>query len=323
MFTAISAVPDDDSLFVLGTALGEVKCVRHVLGLDKKILEALDQGEPEWEAHVTAYSISCIMVHGKTILVGDGDGSAILLELDTGMELRRYQMEAAVVAASWHNGVFVVGDLVGNMIGVDDFDMRWSQRMDIVQLDNASFGNTSMSTTILPPHSISLVAALASISLVDCEDQACSYVAVSLGRQDLLLTHKGNVLSFLAAPTPITAIHFCPVSSVVLCGGENGIVYTLVAEGGSVSTGSSAYSIQFKPVAEIGFRVDQILSSSLKGRWVAASRNAREVVEFDADGHHARHPAAQELPVGVACAQGHVFLLGHAGVEFRPMVSTL
>ncbi|RHY67677.1 hypothetical protein DYB30_003289 [Aphanomyces astaci] len=62
---------------------------------------------------------------------GDGNGTVILLELGTGLELRRYDMEAAVISATWHGGEFILGDLVGNLMGVDEFDVRWIKRMDI------------------------------------------------------------------------------------------------------------------------------------------------------------------------------------------------
>ncbi|RHY04377.1 hypothetical protein DYB25_012044 [Aphanomyces astaci] len=142
---------------------------------------------------------------------GDGNGTVILLELGTGMELRRYDMEAAVISATWHGGEFILGDLVGNLMGVDEFDVRWIKRMDID----------------LPFHDHSAPAATTSAH--DCDDQLCSYVAVSLGRQELLLTHQGHVLATVPAPTRIACIWSSTsheekandAASTLLCGGDD------------------------------------------------------------------------------------------------------
>ncbi|KAF0747410.1 hypothetical protein AaE_007740, partial [Aphanomyces astaci] len=174
MYTAIAAVRTGEELFVLGTSFGEVKCVRYVApemdGNSQRKHIVLDENVADWEVAATAYSISCVHVHGSLVVVGDGNGTVILLELGTGLELRRYDMEAAVISATWHGGEFILGDLVGNLMGVDEFDVRWIKRMDI----DLPFHDHSAPAATTSAH----VASVASVRLRDCDDHLCSYVAV-------------------------------------------------------------------------------------------------------------------------------------------------
>ncbi|CAK4650151.1 unnamed protein product [Aphanomyces euteiches] len=146
MFTAFAAAPEDDELFVIGTALGEVKCFRHVVEANgtaaKTYLNELED-MAIWESYVTSFPISFLLFHGVFVLVGDGHGAVVLLQLDTGLEIRRFQMEAAIVTGVWHDGVFVVADLVGNLIGVNAFETKWSCRTDILLQEQAASGTYS------------------------------------------------------------------------------------------------------------------------------------------------------------------------------------
>ncbi|OQS07317.1 hypothetical protein THRCLA_00685 [Thraustotheca clavata] len=214
MISAISGNGDD---LLVGTALGEVFLVNYASSSELK--EAVDLLDcTEWKYTVSLEAITCIEIHGKEAVVGDAKGTVVVLNIVSGMELRRYKMEGAVVAATWHNEVFVVGDHVGNFYGIDNFCLRWKKRMDL--------GNSSVN-----------VRCVSSVQLRDAENQLCSYVAMGLGGQELLLTHLGNVVLRIATPTVITTIcHFIHNQTPrIFCGGSNGSLYEIVG----VGTGSS------------------------------------------------------------------------------------
>ncbi|ETW03471.1 hypothetical protein H310_04925 [Aphanomyces invadans] len=320
MFTAIAAVSTEDELFVLGTSFGEVKCVRYMASVGgnshfKHI--TFDENAADWEVAATAYSISCLHVHGSMVVLGDGNGTVVLLEVATGMEMRRYEMEAAVVSATWHGGTFVLGDLVGNVMGVDEYNVRWTKRMDI--------GIPSNIMTMDSVSTAAYVAALASVRLLDCADQICSYVAVSLGRPELLLTHYGHVVATVPAPSRITCVWSSSdqeakasetLESTVFCGSDNGVVYKLT----TLKTAEGVYSIQLHPIVEVGFRVTKIVSSAWRqeGKDVGSSNFAvvcgttsTELVEFDVvKFRHEKHePSMSSTPIDVACVRGHIFVL--------------
>jgi len=80
------------------------------------------------------------------VVVGDAKGYVVLLDGENGMEERRYRVEAAVMGIVWHEGVFVVADMLGNIYGFDKFTIRWKERMNIlrnvkiVDTQSCSFG---------------------------------------------------------------------------------------------------------------------------------------------------------------------------------------
>jgi hypothetical protein len=69
------------------------------------------------------------------------------------------------------------------------------------------------------------------VELIDSEQQLCSYVAISLGRSELLLTqHEGHVVAVIPTPTPISSILSIACAEMsssprIICGGDNGYEY--------------------------------------------------------------------------------------------------
>ncbi|KAH9186023.1 hypothetical protein AeNC1_012000 [Aphanomyces euteiches] len=309
MFTAFAAAPEDDELIVIGTALGEVKCFRHVVEANgtaaKTYLNELED-MAIWESYVTSFPISFLLFHGVFVLVGDGHGAVVLLQLDTGLEIRRFQMEAAIVTGVWHDGVFVVADLVGNLIGVNAFETKWSCRTDILLQEQAASGT--------------YIASIASIRLIDCEGQLCSYVATSLGRNELILTLRGHVVARLPTPTSFTSIYSESTNDpVVLCGGKNGVVYKLVTEAPSPDR---PFTVKFEPVIETGFPVNRVTASNGRlGHWICSGSHSREVLEFDAKCNRTRHISLQAEPSDLMSAQGHIFVLEEASIRILELIA--
>ncbi|EQC34845.1 hypothetical protein SDRG_07649 [Saprolegnia diclina VS20] len=228
----ITALASGDELVLVGTAAGEMLCVNYFEPTTKDAVDLFDC--IEWRQHVTLAAITCVAKAGNEVLAGSADGTVVLLDADTGVELRRYAMEGAVVAATWHHKVFLVSDHVGNVLGVDKFRLRWKKRMDM--------GGA-------PVH----VQSMASVRLLDAENQLCAYVAMSLGGLELLLTHEGHVLCRLPSPTVITSIVPTIDGGRVFCGGANGTLYELI----SVGKGS-ALALQLCSVATVPFAISSL-----------------------------------------------------------------
>ncbi|KDO30856.1 hypothetical protein SPRG_04758 [Saprolegnia parasitica CBS 223.65] len=228
----ITALASGDDRVLVGTAAGEVLCANYFAPTATDVVDLFDC--VEWKHHATLAAITCVAKAGSEVLVGDADGTVVLLDADTGVELRRYAMEGAVVAATWHHKVFVVSDHVGNVYGVDKFRLRWKKRMDM--------GGA-------PGH----VQSMASVRLRDAENQLCAYVAMSLGGLELLLTHEGHVLCRLPTTTAITSIAMTDDGSRIFCGGSNGTLYELL----SVGKGS-ALALQLCNLATVPFPITSL-----------------------------------------------------------------
>ncbi|OQR96750.1 hypothetical protein ACHHYP_13617 [Achlya hypogyna] len=219
------------SMLMAGSALGEVLCINYM-----EHATSTEEASPvadllectEWTCNVALAAITCLHAHGAEVVVGDADGNIVLLSLETGAELRRYQMEGAVVAAVWHHDVFVVIDHVGNIQGIDKFSARWKRRLDVGML-------------ALRVHSI------ASVQLLDGENQLCSYVVLSLDNREVLFTHMGHVVARLAAPTVMTSLRATSDQRPrIYCGGVDSTLYELVGSGSGAS-----FRLEFQAVAKV------------------------------------------------------------------------
>ncbi|DBA04806.1 TPA: hypothetical protein N0F65_004443 [Lagenidium giganteum] len=282
----------DDRVFV-GDVDGNVHCYKlpasaaadgAVSELEARVQKALTT--PVWTAQVKpADPIASICVvrdlqvpakseGNALIVVGTALGTLIFLRNQT--EVRRFQLEAALLHLCPHADGFVASDLLGMVYGVNAYDVLWKEPLTVLSPQSSPSGDEgAMYPTITEP----ILRAMASIKMLDVEKTLSSYLLLSAGQQHLTICHEGKIYGVIPTKAPVSAIaaradptlHPKPSSvsdvpgpiefeDIVLVAEDDGMVSRLVSVRDPTSKDHQAmYQLRLEEFADVGFPVQKML----------------------------------------------------------------
>ncbi|POM59511.1 hypothetical protein PHPALM_31749 [Phytophthora palmivora] len=191
---------------------------------------------------------------GTLLLVGSASGELVVLRED--LEVRRFQLESAVQQICYdQDGTFIVGDALGNLYGVTQYDVLWKKRLPAVV--SVSDGTECF----YPPVSKPTVKAIVRAKLLDVEKTLSNYVLVATGQKHLLVTHCGDNCGVIPTQTPIETLASISAGDedVVLAAGENGIIYHLVSYRDMVTKDMLEFHFAVEVWAKVSFPVKKLL----------------------------------------------------------------
>ncbi|KAL3674434.1 hypothetical protein V7S43_000387 [Phytophthora oleae] len=160
---------------------------------------------------------------GTLLLVGSAGGELVVLREE--LELRRFQLESAVQEIRYdRDGEFIVGDSIGNLYAVTQYEILWKRRLSIPVRDDGA-------ECFYPADAQPTVKAIALAKLLDVEKTLSNYVIVATGHKHLLVTHRGKDFGVIPTRSPIATLTSFPGENedVVLAAGEEGVIYRLVS----------------------------------------------------------------------------------------------
>ncbi|KAG7380813.1 hypothetical protein PHYBOEH_011294 [Phytophthora boehmeriae] len=191
-----------------------------------------------WGARVTAGAITSVcaieeqLKRSDRVLVLCGSSTGELVVLRNELETQRFQLEGAVQHICYYgDGEFVVGDLLGNLYGVTQYEIIWKTQLPMIA-PQGGFATECFYPGAVRP----VVKAITHAKLLDVEKTLSNYVLVATGQKHLLVTHRGKDFGTIPTRTPIgTLASFSIVGAksndedVVLAAGEEGVIYRLVS----------------------------------------------------------------------------------------------
>ncbi|CAH0515925.1 unnamed protein product [Peronospora belbahrii] len=186
--------------------------------------------QADWESRLCAHAVTSVCgieankkEKSTLLVVGSAGGELVLLHED--LEIRRFQLESAVQKICYDPiGEFIVGDVLGNLYGVTQYEIRWKRRLPAFALrDDID------SEFFYPAVAQPTVQAITYARLLDVEKTLSNYILVATGQKYLVLTHCGKSFGTIPTRTPIVALVSIPVGDedIVLASGEEGIIYRL------------------------------------------------------------------------------------------------
>ncbi|KAG7392231.1 hypothetical protein PHYPSEUDO_001335 [Phytophthora pseudosyringae] len=192
---------------------------------------------------------------GALLLVGSAGGELVVLREE--LELRRFQLESAVQQICHdRDGEFIVGDALGNLYGVTQYEVLWKRRLSaIARRDDV--GAECFYPAVAQPS----VQAIAHAKLLDVEKTLSNYVIVATGQKHLLVTHRGQYFGVVPTRTLITTLASFPVGDedAVLAAGEEGVIYHLVSYSDTVSKDLPNFHFAVVMWAQVSFPVAKLL----------------------------------------------------------------
>ncbi|KAG1711821.1 hypothetical protein DVH05_009063 [Phytophthora capsici] len=184
-----------------------------------------------WSIRVCTHGITSVCGveadENALLLVGSAGGELVVLREE--LELRRFQLESAVQHICYdRDGEFIVGDSLGNLYAVTQYEILWKRRLSIPLRDDGA-------ECFYPADAEPTVKAITLAKLRDVEKTLSNYVIVATGHKHLLVTHRGQGFGVVPTRTPIaTLTSFSGENEdVVLAAGEEGVIYRLQGKEGA------------------------------------------------------------------------------------------
>ncbi|CAI5731890.1 unnamed protein product [Hyaloperonospora brassicae] len=298
-----------DRVYV-GTADGSVRAIA-VPSLRDDVRRPSDAELPlmrvYWSARLCIHAITNVcgvdtdVKHTDTLLVGSAGGELVVLREE--LEVRRFQLEGGVQDICYTgNGVFMVGDALGNLYCVTQYEILWKQRLP---------------------------------AIVDAGNDAAS------GHKHVVVTHCGKTFAAIPTRTPMTTLAVFPGKDedIVLAAGEEGLIYRLVSNREVVSNEMPDFRFAMEVWVKTSFPVMKLLSVPTPSKvnvseiaWVCLGSNG-EVALFrgqecvrtwEAASFSTARSAAADFPVDLTLlASGDASDVRQSGViVFRDRIHT-
>ncbi|OWZ08358.1 hypothetical protein PHMEG_00019112 [Phytophthora megakarya] len=163
------------------------------------------------------FSVCGVEAQDKSTLLLVGSASGELVVLREELELRRFQLESAVQQICYdRDGAFIVGDMLGNLYGVTQYEILWMKPLPAIASEGIE--------CFYPPVAEPTVKAIAHAKLLDVEKTRSNYFLVATGQKYLLVTHRGKDFGVIPTQTPIEILASIPDGDedIVLAAAENG-----------------------------------------------------------------------------------------------------
>ncbi|KAL4128076.1 hypothetical protein PRIC2_007070 [Phytophthora ramorum] len=189
----------------------------------------LPLAHPRWGLRACMEAVTSVCAveaeQGALLVCGSAGGELVVLREE--LELRRFQLESAVQQICYdRDGEFVVGDALGNLYGVTQYEILWKTHLPAIA-PREQLGAECFYPVMVQP----TVKAIALAKLLDMESTLSNYVLVATGQKHLLVTHRGKEFRTIPTRTPIETLASLPVGDgdAVLAAGEEGVIYRLVS----------------------------------------------------------------------------------------------
>ncbi|CAI5725918.1 unnamed protein product [Hyaloperonospora brassicae] len=333
-----------DRVYV-GTADGSVRAIA-VPSLRDDVRRPSDAELPlmrvYWSARLCIHAITNVcgvdtdVKHTDTLLVGSAGGELVVLREE--LEVRRFQLEGGVQDICYTgNGVFMVGDALGNLYCVTQYEILWKQRLPAI----VDAGNDAGLDFFYPAATQPIVYAIAQVRLLDVERTLSNYVLVASGHKHVVVTHCGKTFAAIPTRTPMTTLAVFPGKDedIVLAAGEEGLIYRLVSNRDVVSNEMPDFRFAMEVWVKTSFPVMKLLSVPTPSKvnvseiaWVCLGSNG-EVALFrgqecvrtwEAASFSTARSAAADFPVDLTLlASGDASDVRQSGViVFRDRIHT-
>ncbi|CAI5724859.1 unnamed protein product [Peronospora destructor] len=193
---------------------------------------------------------------GTLLLVGSTSGELVVLREQ--LEIRRFQLEGAVQQICKDvSGNFIVGDALGNLYGITQYEILWKRRLPAF----ASRNGVGLEC-FYPDRAQPTVQAITHARLLDVEKTLSNYILVATGQKYLVLTNCGKDFGTVPTRTPIAALASIPADNedIVLASGEEGIIYRLESYRDVGPKNMPDFRFAMKVWAQVSFPVLKLLS---------------------------------------------------------------
>ncbi|KAG6611514.1 Quinonprotein alcohol dehydrogenase-like superfamily [Phytophthora cinnamomi] len=250
------------------------------------------------------------------LLVGSAGGELVVLREE--LEVRRFQLESAVQQICYdRDGEFVVGDALGNLYAVTQYEVLWKRRLPAFAPRDGVNADCFYPSLAQPT-----VRAIAHAKLLDVEKTLSNYVLVATGQKHLLVTHRGKDFGVIPTRTPIATLASFSVGDedVVLAAGEEGVIYRLVSCRDTVPKDMPDFGFAVEVWTQLSFSVAKLLpvkhsadSKPSEFAWiclgtdgeVALFRGQDHVKQWDAASFSTTHDADRGFPVDLTMIYGN------------------
>ncbi|EGZ30546.1 hypothetical protein PHYSODRAFT_310419 [Phytophthora sojae] len=219
-----------------------------------------------WGLRVCARAVTsvCGVEAGEDalLLVGSAGGELVVLREE--LEVRRFQLESAVQQICYdRNGEFIVGDALGNLYAVTQYEILWKRRLPAIAPRYDDGGAECFYPAVAQP----LVRAIARAKLLDIEKTLSNYILVATGQKHLLMTHRGKEFGVIPSRTPIATLASFSVGDddVVLAAGEEGVIYRLVRYRDKAPKDMPAVRFTLEVWTQVSFPITKLLPASSSG----------------------------------------------------------
>lgn len=227
---------------------------------DRSTSAALPLTHALWTFRVCAHAIMSVCgveIQDKStlLLVGSAGGELVVLREE--LELRRYQLESAVQHICFdQNGEFIVGDMLGNLYGVTQYEILWKKRLPCISIPD-EVGPEFFYPSLSQP----TVTAIMPAKLLDVEKTLSNYVLVATGQKHLLVTYRGKNYCSIPTHTPIATLMRCPNDDedTILAAGEEGVTYRLVSYWDIESKDLTIRRFALKRWTQVSFPIARLL----------------------------------------------------------------
>ncbi|RLN52570.1 hypothetical protein BBJ29_000257 [Phytophthora kernoviae] len=188
------------------------------------------------QRHTPVCAVEEQLKDSDRVMVMCGSSSGELVVLRNELETQRFQLEGAVQQICYYgDGEFVVGDLLGNLYGVTQYEILWKVEM-ATQLPMVAPQDGFATECFYPGVAQPVVKAITHAKLLDVEKTLSNYVIVATGQKHLLVTHRGKNFGMIPTRTPIGTLASFSIAGakatdedIVLAAGEEGMIYRLVS----------------------------------------------------------------------------------------------